>query len=176
MKTARTRAVAGAIFALAALSAVAAHAFFASQGSMGCELIVPLDQAKALIDQLDHDTARFASTTVNVMDRSTEGGTQTNYTAGMERKIIEQHFYGETGQAYMRFYFDDNRLFAIVKLNLTYAVPINVDSSGVVKTTEERDYHLNNSGRVCALDINGAAAPVDSQSQDMIRDYIGGIQ
>lgn len=58
---------------------------------------------------------------------------------GDSKKIVEQRFYGEEGRSYMRFNFEENKLFAIVKPNLIYAVPISVDSSGSVKSSEERE-------------------------------------
>ena len=75
----------------------------------------------------------------------------------------------------MRFYFYENRLFAIVKLNLSYAAPISVDSSGIIKSSEERNYYLDISGRVCSAEVNGESQPLGGDTQDMIREYIAGI-
>ena len=151
--------------------------FLAPQSSKNCEPVVPLLQSKALIDQLDQDTRHFASTSVDVMGRSTEGGTQTNYTDDSgARRVIEQQFYGETGRAYMRFYFQDNVIFAIVKLNTNYVVPINVDPSAKIKDTEEKDFYLDERGHICSMAANGKFVEVSDDTQAMIHAYIAGVQ
>jgi hypothetical protein len=141
-----------------------------------CAPLFPEDRSVELINSLDGQTANFASTTVNITGRATEGGTQTTFTKDSDKQIVEQRFYGETGRSYMRFYFQTNKLFAIVKLNLLYAVPISVDSSGKTASSEERDYYLDANGRVCSAKVNGVSQPLDADVQEMIRDYITGIQ
>jgi hypothetical protein len=168
------KTIIGTTFVIIALSAVAV-VVLRKAGSASCVPVLPVAEGKSMVASLDQRSLNFASTTVDLGGRSAEGGIQTTFSDGGERQVVEQRFYGETGRAYMRFYFNQKRLFAIVKLNLNYAVPISVDRSGTVKTTEESDYYLDNNGRLCALDINGAAAPIDNESQDMIRDYIAGI-
>ena len=141
----------------------------------GCELVMPINQSQAVIDRLDNDTSSFASSTIDLMGRSAEGGLQTNYTNGQVRQVVEQRFYGETGRSYMKFYYSKNKLFAIVKLNLTYAAPLSVDNSGTVESSEERDYFLDQNGQVCNAFVNHISQPVDKDTQDMIAEYINGI-
>jgi hypothetical protein len=86
---------------------------------------------------------------------------------------VEQRFYGETGKSYMRFYYDGTTtIFAIVKLNVTYAVPLSVDSSGAVNVSEESDYYLATTGRVCSAKVNGVSKQIDNDTQEMIKEYI----
>jgi uncharacterized protein (UPF0333 family) len=141
-----------------------------------CTPIFTAAQSKAAADSLDKQALNLASTTADLMNRSTEGGTQITFTQGDVKKIVEQRFYGETGKSYMRFYFEGNKIFEIVKLNLMYSVPISVDSSGKVKSTEESHYYLDPDGRVCGLDVNGSGEAVDKDTQYMIGEYIAGIQ
>jgi hypothetical protein len=129
-----------------------------------------------MVDALDKQSSQFASTTADITDRSAEGGAQITFSQNGNRKIVEQRFYGETGKSYyMRFYYDGTTIFEIVKLNVTYAVPISVDGSGAVKSSEESDYYLEPTGRVCGSEVNGVSQPIDKDTQDMIQEYIAGI-
>jgi hypothetical protein len=145
------------------------------QSSDICASILPVDRSRELVNSLDRQTSEFASTTIEVSGRSAEGGTQTIFTQNGVRKIVEQRFYGETGRSYMRFYYEGNKVFAVVKLNISYARPISVDPSGTIGSSEERDYYLDPNGRVCSAETNGASQPTDGGMQDMIREYIAGI-
>ena len=64
-----------------------------------CSSIMPLQQNQALIDRLDRSETTFASSTQDVMGRTTEGGEQTTYTQNGVRQIVEQRFYRETGRS-----------------------------------------------------------------------------
>jgi hypothetical protein len=140
-----------------------------------CTPVLPVTQSKEMANSLDKQAAHFASTTTDITDRSAEGGTQITLTQNGIRKIVEQRFYGETGRSYMRFYFNDNKIFEVIKLIFTYAVPLSVDSNGSVKTSDERDYYLDIHGKVCGSDVNGISQPIDTDTQDMIQEYLSGI-
>jgi hypothetical protein len=158
------------------VAVIAAGGLFAFRRSSSiCTPIYPAAQSKEMIDTLDKQSSQFASTTSNITDRSAEGGAQITFTKNGSRKIVEQRFYGETGKSYMRFYYDDTAVFEIVKLNFTYVVPLSVDSSGVVKSSEESDYYLASTGRVCGSEVNGVSRPIDKDTQEMIQEYISGI-
>ena len=104
-----------------------------------CTPLVSSEQAKALIEELDNNSHTLSSSTKEIYNESSEGGVQTNYTdtSGTTR-IIEQRLFGAIGRTFMRFYFDGGQMFALVKLDEQYAVPINVDSNAVVsKSTED---------------------------------------
>jgi hypothetical protein len=140
-----------------------------------CTPTYPMAQSKEMIETLDKQSSQFASTTTDITDRSAEGGVQITLTQNGNRKIVEQRFYGETGKSYMRFYYDGTTVFEIVKLNFTYAAPLSVDSSGAVKSSEESDYYLAPTGRVCGSEVNGVSRPIDKDTQEMIQEYISGI-
>jgi YD repeat-containing protein len=163
---------------LISIIAIGCGAFFLvvrSQDIDVCTPLLPIAQSKEFVNSIDGQTSELASTTVDVMGRSTEGGTQTTFTRDGLKQIVEQRFYAETGRSYMRFYFYEGRLFAIVKLNMSYAAPISVDSSGAIKSSEERDYYLDDKGRVCVAEVNGVSQPIGDETQDMIREYVAGI-
>jgi hypothetical protein len=158
------------------IGAVAACGLFSVHKSSSiCTPIYSTAQSKEMVDTLDKRSAQFASTTADIRDRSAEGGEQITFSQNVNRKIVEQRFYGETGKSYMRFYYDGTAIFEIVKLNLTYAVPLSVDSSGAVKSSEESDYYLDPTGRVCGSEVNGVNRPIDKDTQEMIQEYISGI-
>jgi len=95
-----------------------------------CSPIFSAAQSKEKVDSLDKQSSQFASTTANLMGRSAEGGAQITFSQNGNRKIVEQRFYGETGKSYMRFYYDNDHIFEIVKLNshmLFLSVPIAVE-------------------------------------------------
>jgi hypothetical protein len=140
-----------------------------------CSPILPVDRSRELVSSLDEQATTFRSTTVDLMGRSAEGGTQTTFRQEGIRKVVEQRFYGESGRSYMRFYYEGSKIFAIVKLNISYKAPISVDPSGTVGPSEERDYYLDPNGHVCGAEVNGVSQPIDSDTQDMIQEYIAGI-
>jgi hypothetical protein len=159
-----------------ALGWFAALARIEHANSRTCVPIFPIPQSKALIASLDEQSPDFASTTVDLMGRSAEGGTQATFKDATGRtRVVEQRFYGETGRSHMRFYYNRGKLFSIVKLNLTYAVPITVDPSGPVKSSEQREYYLNDASVVCMVTVNNAEQPADNETQGMIAQYIKGI-
>jgi len=140
-----------------------------------CTPIVPHAQSQERVNLLDHQAGNFASTTVDLIGRSAEGGTQKTFSENGVRRIVEQRFYGESGKSYMRFYYSRDKIFEIVKLNFTYAVPISVDSAGNVISSEERDYYLDVSGRVWESEVNGDTQSGDKETQEMIQEYIAAI-
>lgn len=143
--------------------------------TVSCIPVLPIPQSKTEIDRLDGSTGQFASTTTIISDRSTEGGVQYTYTSNGTRQITEQRFYGETGRSYMRFYYVNKAIFALVKLDIRYKVPISVDDTGAVASSEERDYYLDVNGRVCNWVLNGKEQSVTSETIDMVNEYVSEI-
>ena len=76
----------------------------------------------------------------------------------------------------MRFYFDDEKLFALVKLDEQYETPISVNPTVVVSTSIEEDYYFSADKRVCTLSLNGKPQPLATTTQEMIESYISQIQ
>jgi hypothetical protein len=137
-------------------------------------LIIPLQQSQALIDRLDHELS-FASTTQEVMGRTTEGGEQTTYTQDGVRQIVEQRFYGETGRAIARIYYASGTPFALIGQNIKYEAPLSVDNNGDVQSTEERAYFLDDTGVVCTWQLNGKPQPVDDSTIESVKTYLADV-
>ena len=135
---------------------------------------MPLQQSQALIDRLDHELS-FASTTQEVMGRTTEGGEQTTYTQDGVRQIVEQRFYGETGRAIARIYYASGTPFALIGQNIKYEAPLSVDNNGDVQSTEERAYFLDDTGVVCTWQLNGKPQPVDDSTIESVKTYLADV-
>jgi hypothetical protein len=148
-----------------------------AHSAAACQPLVPLDQAKVLVNNLDIEAGTLSSTTKQIYNESSEGGIQTSYkeTDGTVR-IVEQRLFGAIGRTFMRFYFDHNRLFALVKLDEQYQAPINVDPSVVISTSTEEDYYFSSDKRVCTLFLNGKSQPLATTTQEMIESFISQIQ
>jgi hypothetical protein len=140
-----------------------------------CSSFLSLDKSRALIDRLDHSELSFASTTQDVMGRTTEGGEQTTYTQDGVRQIVEQRFYGETGRAIARIYYTSGTPFGLIVQNMKYAVPLSVDNNGTVQSTEEREYLLDDNGVVCNWLLNGNSQPVDDNTVESVKTYLAGV-
>jgi hypothetical protein len=164
------------ILILGALVAAALVAFFSfTIKPASCTTLLPTNQSNELIDKLDKDAGKFASTTKDISGQSAEGGQQIDFKDKGKRQIVEQRFYGETGKSYARFYYFEGRIFAVTKLNVIYKVPIYVDSSAEVKSAEKKDFYLNKNGVVCNWYLNDSLQSVDRDVTDMIAQYISGI-
>jgi hypothetical protein len=140
-----------------------------------CSSILSLDKSRALIARLDHSEPSFASTTQDVMGRTTEGGEQTTYTQDGVRQIVEQRFYAETGRAIARIYYTSGTPFALIVQNMKYAVPLSVDNNGDVQSTEERAYFLDDTGVVCSWLLNGKPQPIEANTVDSVKSYLAGV-
>ncbi len=140
-----------------------------------CSSILSLDKSRALIDRLDHSEPSFASTTQDVMGRTTEGGEQTTYTQDGVRQIAEQRFYRETGRATARIYYASGKPFALIVQNIKYAVPLSGDNNGDVQSTEERTYFLDDTGVVCSWLLNGKPQPIDENTIETMKTYLAGV-
>jgi hypothetical protein len=67
------------------------------------------------------------------------------------------------------------QIVAITKLNLLYAAPISIKSSGEIKATEKKDFYLSFNGTVCRWFLNDAEQKVDGDTIQMVREYISSI-
>ena len=140
-----------------------------------CQPVLSISRSNELIDALDQNSYKFASSSETVLGGSAEGGEQTNFVDNGRRQIVEQRFYGESGKSYERFYYFAGQIFAITKLNIFYKVPIYIDSSAAVKYSEKKDFYLSNNGVVCKWFLNDVEQSVDKDTIDMIHQYISGI-
>jgi hypothetical protein len=151
--------------------------FFSKALPAQCEPLFSVEKAKGLIDTLDGNSQTFSSSTKQLYNESSEGGIQTKYMdSGGKVRIIEQRLFGAIGRTFMRFYFDNNKLFALVKLDEQYKAPINVDPNVVVSKSTEDDYFFSSNGRVCTHILNGQSTPLGTTTQEMIESYVSQIQ
>jgi hypothetical protein len=92
---------------------------------------------RARYDEVEKGLSQCKQVKRDLMGESTEGGELTAWLAGQSLRKLSAKFYGETGQALEEYYFWDDRLFFVLRVESRYDKPL----SGVVKTkTEERFY------------------------------------
>lgn len=112
-------------------------------------------------------------------DESTEGGELTAYLKGSSVRKLSAQFFGESGKALMEYYFWENQLVFVLRVESHYTKPM----SGVVKTkTEERFYFAD--GRLIRwLDAQNkdvtASAEKARREGDLLADakrYAAGIE
>ncbi len=88
-------------------------------------------------DEIEKSLDRCKQVKRDVLDESTEGAALTGYFSDKSLRKMEAKFYGETGQATEEYYFWDDRLFFVLRVEKRYDKPL----SGVVKSKwEERFY------------------------------------
>lgn len=165
------------ILILSAIGIIGLLAYWGmSVKQVSCRTLLPVSQSNELINRLDQDATKFASTSKEIVGQSAEGGQQIEFRDKVKLQIVEQRFYGETGKSFERFYYSGDRIFAITKLNLSYEVPIYVDPKAKIKSSEKKDFYLDKSGVVCTWFLNDTEQAVDKDTIDMIKQYISGIQ
>jgi hypothetical protein len=140
-----------------------------------CTPLIPQAQSRSLIEALDKTGGTFASSTFALMGYSAERGTQKNFYDNGHRKIVEQRFYGNTGHALIRFYYLNNKIFAVVQLRMLYEEPISGSTSPIIRYSEENDYFLNADGQVCQWTSNGHSRSPTPDIISMIADFIANI-
>jgi hypothetical protein len=55
---------------------------------------ISLDYTKEQVKKIDNNLSSYTSTTKDIMNKSTEGGQQTDYVSNSSRVMIEQIFFG----------------------------------------------------------------------------------
>jgi hypothetical protein len=76
--------------------------------------------------------------------QTTEGNEVRCYFKGDTIKKIVAEYYGETGKSLEEYYFFNKKLIFYYFRDDHYKVPINVNSSGKIASTNEKRYYLNN--------------------------------
>jgi hypothetical protein len=88
-------------------------------------------------DEVERDLKNCKQVKRAVMDESAEGGELTAYFSGQSLRKLVGIFYGETGKTIEEYYFWDERLFFVLRVDSHYDEPL---SGKVVRKSEERFY------------------------------------
>lgn len=88
-------------------------------------------------DTIEKELSRCKEVKRDLPDESTEGGELTAYFLDKSLRKLVAKFYGETGQAREEYYFWDDRLFFVLRVESRYDEPL---SGKVISKSEERFY------------------------------------
>lgn len=91
-------------------------------------------------DAVDRDLSRCRKVERDLPGESTEGGELTAYFLNQSLRKLVATFYGETGQAREEYYFWDDRLFFVLRVESRYDKPL---SGKVTSKSEERLYFVD---------------------------------
>ena len=118
------------------------------QDGAGCE-DRSVEQAKELAQLMKTELSMYTSVTKDVFGKSSEGGEQTDYLLGDERKFIKQTFYAETGKSEISYYLESEKVFYFEKINTEYVVPLSQDLRGEIKNVERNEFYIGNNQNLC---------------------------
>jgi hypothetical protein len=100
---------------------------------------------RLMVAKIDNDLPKYRKVTIsNVDGESTEGNEHIKYFENENVKKIIAIYYGETGKALEEYYFDNTSLIFFYRRENRYEVPINVNSSVKIASTEEKRYYFYN--------------------------------
>lgn len=146
--------------------------------SAGCEPVLAVQPANALITSRDADVDKrvYSESSKDLSSSATEGGVQTNYYRGGSTEIVEQRFYGETGRAYLRFYYSGQNIFAVFQLRQEYEQPLSEAPVPLIAAVTEDVYYLSGTGEVCTWRSNGVDQTITVDTNAMISAFLSGVR
>ena len=106
-------------------------------------------------DAVDKDLSHCKQIKRDLPDESTEGGELTAYFSGQSLRKLVAKFYGETGQAREEYYFWEDRLFFVLRVESRYDKPL----SGKVTTRSEERFYFADDALIRWLDPEKKEAP-----------------
>jgi hypothetical protein len=136
---------------------------------------ISLDYTKEQVKKIDNNLSSYTSTTKDIMNKSTEGGQQTDYVSNSSRVMIEQIFFGETGKSEISYYLSNHKVFYVRKVNTNYMVPLSEDPSGKVKNTEVKEFILSKSQELCSWYQDKVIQQNDQDAKDLLSYLVSGI-
>jgi hypothetical protein len=138
-----------------------------------CQLIsIHIQDAKNQVKDIENDVMKYATSSKDILGKSTEGGEQTNYTLNGAIVLIKQFFYGETGKSEISYYLQSGKVFYFTKKITTYSLPLAEDSSGNVKNVKVDDFYLGSNQNLCSWYSDQKIQPNDQGTINMVNDLI----
>jgi len=92
---------------------------------------------------------------------STEGGELTAYLKDSSVRKLSAKFFGESGKALEEYYFWENQLFFVLRVDSAYTKPM----SGVVKNKTEERFYFASGKLIQWLDADKKPRSLDAESQ-----------
>ena len=136
---------------------------------------VNTDNFKKQAQNIENDISKYASTSKDITDKSSEGGQQVNYTSGNQTVLVKQTFYGETGKSEVSYYLENGNVFYFIKKNSTYVAPLFQDPSGKVGSVEVKDFYLGDGHNLCSWFDNGKIQSNDQDTKDLVNYLVSGL-
>jgi hypothetical protein len=99
---------------------------------------------------------------------STEGGELTAYLKDSSIRKLSAKFFGESGKALMEYYFWDNQLIFVLRVESHYTKPM----SGVVKTKTEERFYFADGTLIRWLDAKNKDVTASSEKSARERDLL----
>jgi hypothetical protein len=143
--------------------------------STGCENI-SIENVKKQAQTTENNITQYASTTKDVLGKSTEGGTQTNFSLQGKNKLIKQTFFGETGKSEINYYLDNDKVFYFSKKNTEYILPLSQDSTAKIKSVELNEFYLGGNQNLCSWYSNQQIQPNTQAAQDTVNFLVTDLQ
>lgn len=141
-------------------------------------VLVNEGEANRDVEQIEKHRTSYVSTTKSIMGKSTQGGTQINYSMNGKVVIVEQVFYGETGKSEASYYFKNGKVFYSRKKNIQYEGSIYDDNFNPdkVKSIEVKDFYLDLKENLCIWYENHQRQLIDNDTRDLVRYLISGLE
>lgn len=118
-------------------------------------------------DAVDKDLSRCKQVKRDLPDESAEGGELTAYFSHQSLRKLVAKLYGEIGQAREEYYFWDDRLFFVLRVESRYDKPFGK----VVRKKEDRFYFADDA-LIRWLDPQKKEAPAGAEMQQRGRDWL----
>ena len=144
--------------------------FLAAPGRVAADQTVEekVKAIRARYDEVEKGLSECKQVKRDLPDESTEGGELTAWLAGPSLRKLAAKFYGETGQALEEYYFWDDRLFFVLRVESRYDKPL----SGVVKSKTEERFYFGDGALIRWLDSAKKEVPAGAKFEERGRDLL----
>ena len=119
-------------------------------------------------DAVERTLGRCRQVKRDLPGESAEGGELTAYFLGSSLLKVVGKFYGETGQAREEYYFWDDRLFFVLRVESRYDEPL----SGKVTSKSEQRFYFADEALIRWLDRRGKDDPAWPGMKKLGQDYL----
>lgn len=119
-------------------------------------------------DEIERDLSRCKQVKRDLSGESTEGGELTAYFLGQSLRKLAAKFFGETGQALEEYYFWNDRLFFVLRVDSRYDKPL----SGKVKSKSEERFYFADGVLIRWLDPGKKNVPARPELEQRGREWL----
>lgn len=119
-------------------------------------------------DAVEKGLSRCKQVKRDLPDESAEGGELMAYFSNQSLRKLVAKFYGETGQAREEYYFWDDRLFFVLRVESRYDKPL----SGKVKSKSEERFYFADDALILWLDPRKKEIPAGPELHKQERDWL----